>query len=56
MTTPARDRIVEYKGPATVKDGDVVSYVYLRPDGSSYEREFVFVTFDAGKRGIAEAT
>jgi len=51
MSYPARDRVVEYKGRPTVEDGDIVTYVHLRPDGTYYEREFVFVVFEAGKRG-----
>ncbi len=50
MTAPARDRIVGYKGPARVDDGDRVTYEYERPDGTRYERDFVFVLSSAGKR------
>ena len=34
MTAPARDRIVGYKGPARVDDGDHVTYEYERSDGT----------------------
>jgi len=47
---PPADRIVGYKGPARVNDGDHVTYEYERPDGTRYERDFVFVMTDAGKR------
>jgi|GEM_PF-5454512 len=55
MTAPARDRIVGYKGPARVDDGDRVTYEYERPDGTRYERDFVFVMLDAGKRSRHDA-
>jgi len=45
----ARDRLVECKGPATVDDGDEVTFVYQRPDGSQYDRQMVFRLLDAGE-------
>lgn len=53
MTIHTRDRVVDYKGPARVDDGDEVTFVYQRPDGSRYEREMVFRLLDAGWRGRA---
>ena len=50
MTTPTRDRLVECRGPATVDDGDEVTFVYRRPDGSTYNRPMVFRLFEAGRR------
>ena len=49
MTTPTRDRLVECRGPATVDDGDEVTFVYQRPDGSQYDRQMVFRLLDAGQ-------
>lgn len=51
MTLQTRDRLVDYKGPPRVDDGDEVTFVYQRSDGSLYEREMVFRLLDAGKRG-----
>lgn len=45
-----RDRLVECRGPATVDDGDEVTFIYQRPDGSQYDRQMVFRLFEAGRR------
>jgi hypothetical protein len=51
MSAPHRhDRIVECKGPAEVRHGDVVTFVRQRPDGSRYDQQYVFHEFDAGRR------
>lgn len=44
-----RDRLIECRGPATVDDGDEVTFVYQRPDGSQYDRQMVFRLLDAGQ-------
>lgn len=45
-----RDRIIECNGPSPVDDGDEVTFVYRRPDGSTYNRPMVFRLFEAGRR------
>lgn len=45
-----RDRLIDCKGPPRVYDGDEVTFIYQRPDGSRYERPMVFRLFEAGRR------